>query len=168
MPGLHCCGFSCGAQALGHTGFSSCGAWLSGCCSRALAHRLHIVVHLASCSTACGIVPTRDRTRVSCIGRQILYHWASGEALSFSREVFFFPLHFSMIIFWIQNSRLVVFLGFSFNTLNILHHSLAHMVSEKNFDVFFYPGSSISNVFSPFGFQLFSLPLISVVWIYYT
>ena len=29
------------------------------------------------------------------------------------------------------------------------------MVSEENFDVTFYPGSSIGNVFSPFGFSTF-------------
>ena len=85
---------------------------LSSCCSPALEHRLNIVVHLVSCSTAYGIFPTRDRSCVSCIGRQILYHWASREALSlFFLRNSFFPLHFSMIIFWIQNSRLVVFLG---------------------------------------------------------
>ena len=58
-------------------GFSSCG-------SQALEHRLH------SCSELCtGLVAprhvgspwTRNRTCVSCIGRCILYHWATREAL---------------------------------------------------------------------------------------
>ena len=54
----HCSGFSCcRAQAPGHMGFSSCGSW-------ALEHRLD-----------------RDWTWVTCIRRQILYHWATREAL---------------------------------------------------------------------------------------
>ena len=32
-----------------------------------------------------GIFLTRDQTHVSCIGRQILYHWATREALYFNR-----------------------------------------------------------------------------------
>ena len=53
----HCTDFSCcGARAPGHTDFSSCGARLS-------------------CSFACGIFWTRDRTCVPFIGTQVLNHW---------------------------------------------------------------------------------------------
>ena len=38
------------------------------------------VVHGPSCSVACGIFQTRARTRVPCIGRQILNHCATREA----------------------------------------------------------------------------------------
>ena len=83
QPSL-CSGFSCcGAQASGYAGFSSCGTWaqqlqLPG--SRAQAQYL--------CNT--GLVAlrhvgsswNRDRTRVSCIGRRILYHWATRETLT--------------------------------------------------------------------------------------
>ena len=69
----HCGGFSCGAQALGFLAFSSCS-------SRAPEHRL------SSCG-ALGLVALRqegsswirDWTCVSCIGRQILNHWATRE-----------------------------------------------------------------------------------------
>ena len=92
MLGLHCCpgffliaasrgcsvaavsrrlitGFSCcWAQAPGHAAFSSCGPQqLRGMSLVALGH-----VESSR---------TRDQTRVSCIGRQILYHWATKEAL---------------------------------------------------------------------------------------
>ena len=72
----HCRGFSCWRpQALGCVG--------SGRCSfQALVHRLN------SCGTqTCGISWhvgsswRRDGTRVSCIGRLILYHWATRKAL---------------------------------------------------------------------------------------
>ena len=71
-----CSGFSCcGARALGHLGSGSCN-------SRALEHRLN------SCGAwtqlLCGMwAPpwSRDQTRVSCIGRQILHHRATREAL---------------------------------------------------------------------------------------
>ena len=65
-----CNGFSCcRARVLGHSGFSSCS-------SQFLEHRL------GSCG-ALGLVALqhvgssqiRDRTRFSCIGRQILHHW---------------------------------------------------------------------------------------------
>ena len=74
--------FSCAAQALGHTGFSSCGRGLSSYSSWALERRLN------SFGTG-GLVALwhvrfswiRDKTHVSCIGRWILYHWATWEAL---------------------------------------------------------------------------------------
>ena len=55
-------------QALAHVGFSSC-------CSPAREHRL------SSCG-AWASLPWGmwDQTTVSCIGRQLLYHWASREA----------------------------------------------------------------------------------------
>ena len=70
-----CRGFSCSrARAFRNSAFSSRGSWAperKSTGSIVLAHRL-------SCSLACGIFP--DRTHVSCIGRQILYHWATREA----------------------------------------------------------------------------------------
>ena len=47
-----------------------------------------IVAHGSSCSVACGIFPTRARTRVPCIGRQIRNHCATREApgLGFNRS----------------------------------------------------------------------------------
>ena len=77
-PASHCTGFSCGAQALGGQpsvvavcGFSSCGAQV-----------------LLPCGMG-GSSHTRDRTHVSCMGRQILNHWTIREiSLThiFSRE----------------------------------------------------------------------------------
>ena len=75
-------GFSCGAQALGHEGFSSSGP-------RALEHRL------SSCGTGTRSSAPRhlgsswnknkDWTHVSCISRRILYHWATREAHDLSQ-----------------------------------------------------------------------------------
>ena len=57
----HCGHFSCGAQALGHVDFSSWGTWAQ------LWQFLGLVApqHMGSSRT-------RDRTGVSCIGRQVL------------------------------------------------------------------------------------------------
>ena len=71
----------CGDQALGHTGFCSCKCGLSGCSSQPLQHRL------SSCGTQAWLLHgmwNHHRPKIeaiSCIGRQILYHWASREAL---------------------------------------------------------------------------------------
>ena len=40
-----------------------------------------VVVHGLSCPVACGSAQIRDQTPVSGTGRQILYHWATKEAL---------------------------------------------------------------------------------------
>ena len=40
-----------------------------------------VVVHRLNCSAACGVFPIRDRTHVSCMGRRILNHWTTREAL---------------------------------------------------------------------------------------
>ena len=69
----HCGGFCFGAQAIDHLGFSSYG-------SRALEHRLSSCCHGLSCSRHVGCYQTRGGTSVSCIGRQILYGWATREA----------------------------------------------------------------------------------------
>ena len=69
----HGAGFSprgcscCGAQALGRPGFSSCG-------SRALEHRLNSCDAGSVAPGRVGSPGIRDQTRVSCIGKQILYH----------------------------------------------------------------------------------------------
>ena len=64
-----------------HTGFSSCGMqaqqlWLTG--SRAQAQQLWCTGSVALRQV--GSSQTRARTRVPCIGRQILYHCATREA----------------------------------------------------------------------------------------
>ena len=73
-----CSGFSCcGVQVsiLVACGLRSCGSQALWCvCLVAVACRL-------SCPTACGYSCTRDGTRVSWIGRWILYPWATREAL---------------------------------------------------------------------------------------
>ena len=62
-------GFSCcRAQTLGHVDFSSCS-------SHALEHRLNNCV---------GSSRIRGQNYISCIGRQILYHWATREAPEFT------------------------------------------------------------------------------------
>ena len=66
----HCSGFSCcRAQTLGHVGFSSCGSWA-----------LELLCMGFSCSGARGILRTRDKTRVPCIGRWTLIHSTTREA----------------------------------------------------------------------------------------
>ena len=78
----HCGGFSC-CQARLQRAWSSAvvARGLSSCSSQALEHRLN------SCGVwapvLCSVWESsliRDWTRVSCIGRQILYHWATRKA----------------------------------------------------------------------------------------
>ena len=70
----HCGGFSCcGAQALGHAGFSSC-TWAPKC-------------KLSSCAPQHGgSSQTRDRAGIPYITRWILNHWTTREAPSFFLE----------------------------------------------------------------------------------
>ena len=67
----HCGGFSCAAQALGHKGFGSRGSGTLelrfGSCGGLVVRR-----HVESSQT-------RDWTRVPCIGRQTVNHWAPRE-----------------------------------------------------------------------------------------
>ena len=75
------------AQASYCSGFPCFGGWTLGCAG------LIAVVQL-SCSVASrhvGSSKTRDRTYVYRIGRQILYHWATSEALESLLNVRFFP-----------------------------------------------------------------------------
>ena len=71
----HCGGFSCcGARALG--------VWASVVVARGLQSAgLAVVAHGPSCSAACGILPGQGWTRVPCLGRRILNHCATREAL---------------------------------------------------------------------------------------
>ena len=107
--GLHasqCGGFSCyRAWAPVHLGFGSCGTWVSGCGSQTLEHRLSKYSTWGSCQVAPS--QTRGRTHVSCIGRWILYPWATSEALDhyFLKHVFCFFLFLS---FWKFNSMYVL------------------------------------------------------------
>ena len=54
---------------------------LRSCSSRALEHRLSKCGTWLVAPRHVGSSQTRNQTRVPCIGRQILYHWASRKAL---------------------------------------------------------------------------------------
>ena len=71
----HCSGFSCGAWDLMHMGFSS-GSWAL---PQAQQLWLKGLVALQPVRSSW----TRDGNCVSCLGRQILYHRATREALDF-------------------------------------------------------------------------------------
>ena len=91
---LHCwAGFSCSARGSPCSGFSCCGVrfymhrlcsrstraqqlWLPG--SRAQAQQLWHTGLAAPQYVGSSWI--KDRTRVSCVGRWILYHWATREA----------------------------------------------------------------------------------------
>ena len=71
----HCCGFSCGAQALG--------AWASTVAAPGLQSTGPVAVSQGLVAQQpAGSSWTRDWTHVSCTGRQILYHRATREAFS--------------------------------------------------------------------------------------
>ena len=77
----HCTGFSCcGAQALGHAGFSSCSGF-SGCDSQAQEHRLSSMEHGLRCSMAGGIFLHQGSISVPCITWQIFNHETTREDL---------------------------------------------------------------------------------------
>ena len=68
--GLRCC-----AQASHCPGFSRCGA-------EALRHELQQLWHLGLVAPQhVGFSRGRDQIHVPCIGRQILHHWTTREAL---------------------------------------------------------------------------------------
>ena len=76
----HCSGFSCcGAWGLKHMGSASCGSWAL---PQAQQLWLKGLVALQPVRSSW----TRDGNCVSCLGRQILYHRATREAL----DIFFF------------------------------------------------------------------------------
>ena len=89
--GLHCCTWAFSSCERGYAGecMLLCSAWAShgsgfSYC-RALAWGtwgLLVAAQGLSCSITCGIFLDQDRTHVSCIGRWILYHWATREALA--------------------------------------------------------------------------------------
>ena len=73
---------SCGGQVSPYGAFSSCRAWALGARAAELwlpGSRLNSCGAQATLSRACGIFPIRGGTCVSCIGRWILYHWATRE-----------------------------------------------------------------------------------------
>ena len=49
-----------------------------------------------SCSTACGIFPDQGSNPVSCISRQILYHWAPGKFSLFLLNAAWYFIIFTM------------------------------------------------------------------------
>ena len=63
----------CGAQALGHVGFSSCSTWAHQYMYMGIVAPKHVVFSR-----------TRDWTCVPCIGRQILNHWTTREVPALS------------------------------------------------------------------------------------
>ena len=89
-----------GARALGHTGFSHCGLWAhylwfpgSRAQAQSLWHRsLAATQHMGSSWT-------RDWTCVSCIGRWILYHWATWEAQLFYFYICLFQIKVLLFYF---------------------------------------------------------------------
>ena len=100
--GLHCCssfplttasrGYSSrGAGAADCGGFSRCGAWALGCmgsvaaCSQAPGTGSIVVAHRLwdFAPQHVGFSQIRHWTHVSCISWQILYHWATREALMY-------------------------------------------------------------------------------------
>ena len=74
----HCRGFSCcGAQALGRTCFRSYGLW---------AQWLQSVGSRVQVTQPVGSSKGRDRTHVSCVGRQILNHWTTREVWMYNHQ----------------------------------------------------------------------------------
>ena len=74
------CSFSLLVESKGCAGFSPRGPPLVAeqhCGPRALESGATVVVHWPSYSTAMDSSQTRDRTHVSCSGKQILYHRAT-------------------------------------------------------------------------------------------
>ena len=69
MCASHFGGTSCGAQALGRVGFSSCYTWAQQLWPMGLIALRHV-----------GSSWARDRTCVPCIARWILNHWTTREA----------------------------------------------------------------------------------------
>ena len=92
MPASLCSGFSfCGAQAQGCMGFCSCSTWaqyLWFLNSRAQAQESWRITLAALSHVASSRI--RDRTHVSYIGTQMLYHWATREAPWFFFYVFIY------------------------------------------------------------------------------
>ena len=102
LVGVQAC---CKEQTQEHLDFRSCGMW---------AHQLQIPGSGAQAQLLwhTGLVApgpvgsswTRNQTCVSCIGRQILYHWATREALSsfffFFLISFYWLTFFIFILFW--------------------------------------------------------------------
>ena len=71
------------------------------------------ILNWAAISFSRGSSRTRDRTHVSCIGRQILYHRAIREALLYMRSSFFISdfseaLFFFNPLIWLQHSGSLV------------------------------------------------------------
>ena len=79
----HCSGFSCcRAQALGHTASNGCNTWVQSLWllgSRAQGQQLWHTGLVAPWQMGSSWI--RDRTCVSYVGRKILYHWATREAM---------------------------------------------------------------------------------------
>ena len=71
----------CRAWALGHMGFGTWSTWLSSWGSQAPEYRFHVWLMGLAVSWHVESSQIRDWTCVSCIGRQVLYHWATSEAL---------------------------------------------------------------------------------------
>ena len=68
------------AQALGHEGFSSCHTRVQYLQLLGSSTGSIVVTHGWAALRHVGCSQIRDRIRVSCIGRQILYHWATRAA----------------------------------------------------------------------------------------
>ena len=82
-------------------GFQIVARGLSICCSQVLQRRPNSCARGLCCSVARGIFPAKGWPGVLCVGRQILYHWATREApgclLFILIEVFLIKTLFSVL-----------------------------------------------------------------------
>jgi len=129
-PQVPHCGFCCGAQALARVGFSSCGSQVLSLWRTGLVGLWHV-----------GSSWTSYQTHVSCIGRHILYPWATMEAL----VPFFKRRNLKILVRQSEEMRLLDFCGFShlFTVVSATLTSTTVISSE-------FPSSSF---WKEFGFQ---------------
>ena len=90
MQASYCHGLSCcRAQALGHAGFSSCSMQTQQLLPSGSRAQVQQLWHRGLVTLwNVGSSQIRDRTCVSCLGRQVLYHWATREALNLYNFIF--------------------------------------------------------------------------------
>ena len=77
----HCGRFPCGVRTLGARAPGVCGMWAQCVCPLALGHRLYSCGMQAWLLWGMWGLPGSGIKPVSCVGRQILYHWATGETV---------------------------------------------------------------------------------------
>ena len=113
----HCGGLPREAWALGWEGFSSCSSW-------ALENLWHtgfdVLWHVGSSQTG-------DQTRISCLGRRVLYHWATMEVPHAISWLIHFvmcnPLNMSSSIKWTHGNPISVDLRNHLKHTTIAHNN---------------------------------------------